>query len=87
MDAPTMGRNGARALTATAAGIVLTLAAAALPRAGEAQRPDTLAFCVGERLSYVARVARVGKVGKATMWVDGPMDVRGRSTWVLHFNF
>ena len=71
-----------------AAGI-LTGASASAPRTGAAQLPgaDSLPFAVGERLEFSARAAKVGKIGKATMWVDGPTDVRGTPTWVLHFVF
>jgi hypothetical protein len=63
---------------------ILALAA---PRAGIAQQHGALPFGVGERLTYTARVAKVGTVGKALMWVEGPAEVRGRSTYVLRFDF
>jgi hypothetical protein len=63
--------------------------AAATPRAGAAQPPafHALPFAIGERLEFGARAAKVGRIGKATMWVDGPTQVRGTPTWVLHFVF
>jgi hypothetical protein len=46
----------------------------------------TLPFSIGERLGYEVTVAKIGKVGKATMWIEGPVDVRGASTYVLRFD-
>jgi hypothetical protein len=31
-------------------------------------------------------VAKGGKVGTATMWIEGPVDVRGTSTYLLRFD-
>ena len=45
-----------------------------------------LPFSVGEKLTYEVRVAKGGKVGTATMWIEGPVDVRGISTYVLRFD-
>jgi hypothetical protein len=44
--------------------------------------PD-LPFAPGERLTYTGRV-HVGVAGSGTIWVEGPADVRGTPTWVLH---
>lgn len=49
--------------------------------------PDRLPFHVGERLTYRARVAKVGASGRGTMWVEGPVIVRGRSVYLLRFDF
>jgi hypothetical protein len=49
--------------------------------------PDQLPFAVGERLTFRARIARIGATGRATMWVEGPVSVRGRSVYVLRFEF
>ena len=46
----------------------------------------TLPFSVGEKLTYEVRVGNGGKVGTATMWIEGPVDVRGISTYVLRFD-
>jgi hypothetical protein len=46
----------------------------------------TLPFSVGERLTYEVSVAKGGKVGTATMWIEGPVDVRGVSTYLLRFD-
>jgi hypothetical protein len=71
-----------------AAGI-LAGGAASTPGTAATQLPraDSLPFAIGERLEFSARAAKVGKIGKATMWIDGPADVRGTPTWVLHFVF
>jgi uncharacterized protein DUF3108 len=45
-----------------------------------------LPFSVGERLTYEVTVSKGSKVGTATMWVEGPVDVRGVSTYVLRFD-
>jgi uncharacterized protein DUF3108 len=45
-----------------------------------------LPFSIGEKLTYEVRLANGGKVGTATMWVEGPVDVRGTSTYVLRFD-
>jgi len=43
-------------------------------------------FSIGENLSYEIRVSNGNKVGSARMWVEGPVDVRGTSTYVLRFD-
>ena len=45
-----------------------------------------LPFFVGEKLTYEVNVAKGGKVGTATMWIEGPVDVRGVSTYLLRFD-
>lgn len=54
---------------------------------GQAPSPDRLPFAVGERLTYRARVAKLGASGRGTMWIEGPVTVRGRSVYVLRFDF
>ena len=51
----------------------------------ETQAVPPLPFAVGERLVYEGRVR--GIVGRGTMWVAGPIDVRGVPTFELHFDF
>ncbi len=41
---------------------------------------DNLPFAVGERLTFRARAPRMGMTGHGTMWIEGPVTVRGRST-------
>jgi len=48
---------------------------------------DQLPFVVGERLSFRAHAARVGVSGRGSMWIDGPVSVRGRNTYLLRFDF
>ena len=46
-----------------------------------------LPFSLGEKLTYEVTVAKGGgKVGTATMWIEGPVDVRGTSTYLLRFD-
>jgi len=46
-----------------------------------------LPFSLGEKLTYQVTVAKGGgKVGIATMWIEGPVDVRGTSTYLLRFD-
>jgi hypothetical protein len=46
-----------------------------------------LPFSLGEKLTYEVTVAKGGgKVGVATMWIEGPVDVRGTSTYLLRFD-
>ena len=51
-----------------------------------ASETAALPFSIGEKLTYEVRLANGGKVGTATMWVEGPVDVRGTSTYVLRFD-
>ena len=50
--------------------------------------PDSLAlpFSVGEKLTYQVTLANGDKIGGATMWIEGPVDVRGTSTFLLRFD-
>lgn len=48
-----------------------------------AQPSPELPFGPGERMTYAGRV-HVGVGGRGTIWVEGPIELRGRSTWVLH---
>lgn len=59
----------------------LTAFGADLPSQGTRALP----FAVGERLVYDGKVRGIG--GRGTMWVQGPVDVRGVSTYELHFDF
>jgi hypothetical protein len=56
--------------------------------AGRWQPSESVAlpFSLGEKLTYEVRVANGGKVGTATMWIEGPVDVRGVSTYLLRFD-
>ena len=48
--------------------------------------PPRLPFFIGERLSFDVTLASGNQIGESTMWVEGPVDVRGTSTYVLRFN-
>jgi len=41
-------------------------------------------FDLGERLTYRVKVAMMGASGHATMWVDGPVEIRGTPVMILH---
>jgi hypothetical protein len=69
--------------------LLVLLALATIPvtcapaRAQTAPAADELPFAVGERLSYRVRIAKLGTVGRGTMWVEGPVDVRGVGAYRL----
>jgi hypothetical protein len=50
-----------------------------------AQGAAALPFAVGERLVYEGKVRGIS--GRGTMWIAGPVDVRGVPTYELHFDF
>ena len=81
---PRAARYGA---TLAAALLLVAVQGAAPVGAQQATGNETLPFGIGEQLTYSARVGKVGKVGKAVMWIEGPSDVRGTSTYVLRFDF
>ena len=69
-----------------------TRAAVAEPATGTAGSPASgslaaLPFAVGESLTYTVRMSKVGDVGRGTMWVEGPVDIRGSDTYLLRFEF
>ncbi len=45
-----------------------------------------LPFSVGEKLTYEVSSPKSGKIGTATLWIEGPVDVRGTSTYILRFD-
>jgi hypothetical protein len=45
-----------------------------------------LPFFLGEKVSYEVSLGNGDKVGTATMWIEGPVDVRGTSTYLLRFD-
>ncbi|MFL5468713.1 MAG: DUF3108 domain-containing protein [Gemmatimonadaceae bacterium] len=47
---------------------------------------SSLPFAIGEKLTYEVRLSNGSKVGTATMWVEGPVDVRGYTTYLLRFD-
>ena len=48
--------------------------------------PQPLPFSVGERVAYDVSVDNGRKVGDGAMWIEGPVDVRGTSTYLLRFD-
>jgi hypothetical protein len=52
-----------------------------------AESSGSLPFSLGERLTYRVSVSKIGSVGRGSMWIEGPVDVRGISTWLLRFDF
>lgn len=48
-----------------------------------AQATADLPFAPGERFTYTGRV-RAGVSGRGTLWVEGPIVMRGTATWILH---
>jgi hypothetical protein len=48
-----------------------------------AQQHTDLPFAPGEKMSFTGRV-HVGVAGSGTMSVEGPTQLRGATTWVLH---
>jgi hypothetical protein len=71
-------------LLAARLGLVVAALTAFTPEL-PAQGTTTLPFAVGERLVYEGRVRGIG--GRGTMWIAGPVDVRGVPTYELHFDF
>ena len=94
----TGGRRAPRIARALTAAPLLALAAASLaaplaaPLAAQPAPADLapvrdLPFAVGERLEYRVRVGAIGTIGRGEMWIEGPVEVRGRDAWLLRFDF
>jgi hypothetical protein len=69
---------------ATRLGLAVAMLAA-LATELPSQESGELPFRIGERLVYEGRVRGFG--GRGTMWISGPVDVRGVPTYELHFDF
>src|ERR1700682_890442 len=66
---------------------IIALAAIGVCASGQAPIDNAaLPFAVGEKLTYEVSLAKGGKVGTATMWIEGPIDVRGTSTYLFRFD-
>ena len=65
--------------------VAVAVAAAAIIAVvpARAQSVEPLPFSPGERLTYAGRV-RAGVAGEGTLWVEGPVALRGTPTWILH---
>ena len=70
---------------ATRLGLVVVALAALNTEALPSQESASLPFRVGERLVYEGRVRGIS--GRGTMWIQGPVEVRGTPTYELHFDF
>jgi uncharacterized protein DUF3108 len=53
------------------------------PRSADAFQ---LPFAVGEKLAYDVSIEKGGNVGEGTMWIEGPEEIRGTSTYRLRFD-
>jgi hypothetical protein len=65
--------------------VLATALLTALP-AGDfapARTNNELPFAPGERLTFEGKV-RSGVSGGGTLWVEGPVELRGTTTWLLH---
>ena len=51
--------------------------------ASRTESPGVLPFAPGERLTFEGHV-HTGVRGGGTMWVEGPVELRGTMTWLLH---
>jgi hypothetical protein len=65
----------------------VVLLGVAVPSLVNSQADATLPFSVGEKLTYRVSVSKLGTVGRGAMWIEGPVDIRGVSTWLLRFDF
>ena len=89
---PVLTTNGNRLTPQLAwASRILLLALIALAFVGvcaATRVPDSsaLPFSLGEKLTYQVTLASGNKIGTATMWIEGPVDVRGTSTLLLRFD-
>ena len=52
----------------------------------QAQVREALPFGVGERLTYRVRIPKMRASGQGAMWVEGPVEVRGSTTFLLRFD-
>jgi hypothetical protein len=84
------GGSAARATGGALLVLLLLLLAAAPLRAQaatDAPAVRDLPFAIGERLEYGVRVGGMGTIGTGVMWIEGPVEVRGRDVWLLRFDF
>lgn len=63
--------------------IAATLGILPITGAAPIRSTDALPFAPGERLTYEGRV-HTGISGGGTLWVEGPVELRGTATWLLH---
>jgi hypothetical protein len=67
--------------------IATIIIASASPLVAQQDSALTLPFAIGEKFVYSGRSQSLGNIGKGEMWIEGPVDVRGVSTWLLRFDF
>ncbi len=83
---PDTGVTPVHVTTALAAMLMLVILlmgfCAAVPLETSTQK---LPFAIGEKISYDV-TAHGGKIGDGAMWIEGPVDVRGTSTYLLRFD-
>jgi hypothetical protein len=65
---------------------ITLLSSLVLVGARSADSDQRLPFAVGEKIGYDVTVNNGHKVGSASMWVEGPVAVRGVSTYLLRFD-
>lgn len=81
------GRGGMHPSAVRTALISLAVLVLAGPAGVRAQAQDfSLPFQVGEALVYRVHAQRFGNVGEGKMWIEGPVTVRGRVTWLIRFD-
>lgn len=75
------------------AGVMAVALLAVVPRSSlSPQTPavtaaQSLPFAIGERLNYSVHAGVAGTVGHGSMWIEGPVVLRGSQTYVLHSDF
>ena len=45
-----------------------------------------LPFFIGEKLTFDVTLTGGARIGQSAMWVEGPSNMRGASTYLFHFN-
>jgi len=63
--------------------LAVTIAAMPVAHVDRMSSADELPFAPGERLTFRGNV-RNGVSGGGALWVEGPVELRGTSTWLLH---
>jgi hypothetical protein len=63
--------------------IAATLGMLPITGAARTRSTDALPFAPGERLTFEGHV-HTGVSGGGTLWVEGPVELRGTTTWLLH---
>lgn len=69
------------------AGVMAAAFVAVAPHPLLTQQTASLPFAAGERLNYRVRVGIMGTVGHGSMWIEGPVTVRGTPTLLLRSDF